>query len=134
MGTTLRRNAKVFFVLFLIVMFMYGCDVYAGKRPSAYPNSVWICEEENMAIIVVEDGTAYLSFGSSIISKTDEPKYLVKFDYGDCIYIVSSATDEKVMTGNCSFSSQKMVVTIGTDDLFGGKYNLKKLTFRKRQI
>ena len=82
-----------------------------------------------MTIIVNNDGFTSFAANEDVITFHADPEYYVLFDYGNQILIVRASTNETIMSGDCSFSSKVLKVTIGTDNLFDGKYNLKELTF-----
>ena len=139
MNTILLRKGWMICALLLVLILMCGCDVYAGKRPNDYPDSVWYCNEENMRIIVNADGTSYFTFGEEIETRKDDPEYTVLFSYGDEILIVHDPTDREyissedtVMKGECSFSSKKLKVRIVMDNLFDGKYHMQTLIFYRQ--
>lgn len=132
MDTILLRKTRIICVLLLVLFLLGGCDVYAGKRPNDYPNSVWRCQEEKMTIIVNNDGIAYFTANEDVITFHADPEYYVLFDYGNQILIVRASTNETIMSGDCSFSSKVLQVTIGTDNLFDGKYQFDSLSFYKQ--
>ena len=132
MDTILLRKEWTIIALLLALFLLCGCDVYAGKRPNDYPSSVWRCEEENMTIVVNQDGTAYFTAGEELITFHADPEYFVLFNYGNQLLVVQATTNETIMSGSCSFSSKVLKVTIGTDNLFDGIYHLKSLSFYRQ--
>ena len=105
-----------------IVLLLSGCvDVYSGRRPFDYPNSVWVCEDPYIKIIVDDAKNMYSIYdcgkGKTVI--------MLAFDFGRGIVAFAESEENDVLfRGNCRFGERSFRVTVIEDNLWGGEYDV----------
>ena len=123
-------SALSFFII--LSMIMTGCvDLHAGKRPFDYPNSVWVCEDPYIYIVVDEHKIteSYLRIGDEL------QQFDLCFDFGrgvDALKLDIAVVEEEsfLFQGECEFGKDRFTITLTKDNLWNWKY--QKLTFVRR--
>lgn len=133
MDTTSHHKARkvIALVLSLLVFvgILSGCDVFAHRRPPNYAHTTWICEQPHIVIAVYEAPT----YEDYILEETDckAEKIRSGWGYGGELTYYDVETDEVLLEGNCSFSSNRLTVYITKDIMFKGKYAYKTIEFTR---
>ena len=118
-------------LLALILIQLCGCDVYAGKRPFNYPNTVWTCKDPPIRLIVSEEGDMQFQIDEEL----DYPEDMeVHFDYGDRILFLCNHAAGFLFVGRCTFHVDRLVVNVTEDELFDGRYQNKRIVFRRSNV
>ena len=128
MGITSHRNCKaiiIVFALFLFVSILCGCDPYAGKRPPDYPSSKWVCQDPDIIFTVSGKKELYWTLNGA------ETDYELVFGMGTNFWIHDNKKGLNLLEGNSSYSSRKMTVYVTMDILFDGKYEGRKIVFKR---
>lgn len=118
-------------ILALILIQLCGCDVYAGKRPFNYPNSVWTCKDPPIRLIVSEEGNTQFQIAEELDYPDD---MVVAFDYGDRMMFHSNQSGGILFVGRCTFRVDRLVVNVTEDELFDGRYQNKRIVFRRSNV
>jgi hypothetical protein len=130
-------------IICVTMLFFTSCiykeGVYSGQRPasSRYPNTVWVSEDPDIWFKVAgSDEQDNGIFGKLV---TDETEYNIEieFDAGNGIDILDigddvesaffNSSDDVILTGNCKFSSEKMVVSLDKNKVLDPV--VRKITF-----
>ena len=118
-------------LLALILIQLCGCDVYAGKRPFNYPNTVWTCKDPPIRLIVSDEGDMQFQIDEEL----DYPEDMeVHFDYGDRILFLCNHAAGFLFVGRCTFHVDRLVVNVTEDELFDGRYQNKRIVFRRSNV
>ena len=128
MDITFRRNCKAVFLIFVLLLFisvLYGCDPFAGKRPTDYKNSKWVCQDPDIMITVSEKNEIYWELNGAAID------YELILGMGRNFWIHDNKTGQNLLEGKSSYSAEEMSVVVSTDLLFDGAYKGKKIVFRR---
>ena len=113
------------FVLSLFVSVLCACDPYAGKRPTDYPSSKWVCTDPDIVFFIGEHDDIYWELNGAA---TD---YELIFGMGTNFWIHDRKTYQNILEGDSTYSSEEMPVVVTMDLLFDGKYEGKKIIFRR---
>jgi len=116
--------------ILLLLTCMIGCSKYYANRPMEFPNTKWVCSNPDIWFQVDKDGQSAgeVKVNDSIIKMT------VHFGQAKGVGFFSgdntpSSPLESLFRGDGTFSKDKMVIKVGSDNLFNNKY--KKLVFNK---
>lgn len=128
MGTTFQTRCMFWTIMLLLTCALCACDPAVGKRPFDYPNSKWVCSEPHIEIEVSVNGDYTATLGTGGEKRT----FFLGFrsGYGVDAYTGANVVfnDETLLfTGECSYSKDRFIVTIGDDNLWDGAYH--KLVF-----
>lgn len=117
-----RHSIALIAATLAIVLLLSGCvDVYSGRRPFDYPNSVWVCEDPYIKIIVDDAKNMYSIYdcgkGKTVI--------MLAFDFGRGIVAFAESEENDVLfRGNCRFGERSFRVTVIEDNLWNGEYDV----------
>jgi hypothetical protein len=135
--------------MFLMCLLLSGCygsdfrnyipgawDPDSGKRPTDYGPSKWIYEDPNIwfEVPAPEEGSSNRQTALNGEIKLEDKiiKITVFFNSGRTVFITKADTEDGLLlTGLCTFNSEKLVVEIDKKDdvIFGGQYD--EITFVK---
>ena len=128
MAITSRRNCKAIIfilVLLLFVSILCGCDPFAGKRPTDYKNSKWVCQDPDIMFTVNDKKELYWELNGAA---TD---YDLMLGMGRKFRIHDNRTGRDLLEGKSTYSAEEMTVDVSMDLLFDGKYEGKQIVFRR---
>ncbi len=124
--STLARNKILLLILLLCIIsvFLGGCDIYYGRRPFDYPNTVWICEDPLITVKIGPNNETLAYLGS----EKDGQEFWLLFGYGrnaEAHLAKGSyvSNDTILFKGVCLFSKDHFIIGITEDRLWGGIYD-----------
>ena len=124
--TSGKRNRCIMFVaaLLTVILLLSGCvDLFSGRRPYDYPNSVWACEQPYIKITVDSEKRIYTYCDAG----NGQTMICFAFDFGRGIIAYASDTPNEILfKGKCSFGSKSFRIEVVKDDLWGGEYDTLK--------
>lgn len=119
----MRKKLMLPFLL-LLVFVLSACDVdyYEGQRPVEYPNTVWVCTEGNIKLMVEE------KYNATAFWETESATYPVKFlwgSFGNSVIVLfdsaqeenpfeqkSAALPDTLFSGNCTFGPKQFRIKV----------------------
>lgn len=140
----MKKKFKLYPCIFILAIYLTGCNWNTWKQPCMQPDSVWVCKEPEMTYYVV--GTAgEEGFYDYVIAKINGKKVLLTVGFQSTVVGLARCpqkcednikktlmqTSIFTMSGVCKYYKDRFIVTVSTDadELFHGKYN--NWTFEK---
>ncbi len=122
----IKSCAKCLLVCISLCLIFSGCDVYYGKRPMDYEDTIWICDDPYMRIIAGKwTHSEYIGKGE------DKYQVYMTFRYDATLYCFSSqdfSQDSLLFIGDCTFSEREMIMRFTEDNLFHEQYDVVTFT------
>ena len=125
----IRKAIGIAILTTFMLIWMSGCDVYCGKRPTDYPNTTWICKDPDIMFTVGEahSGDLYCE----VSGKPLEKDVILAFGFGAEFWIHNNSTGTNLFVGDSIYSSKTMYLDVTEDHLFNGAYTGKRIIFER---
>ena len=116
----MKRKVVLIICLSVVVLISSSCDIdpYLNKRPVDYPNSVWVCDENDFYFIYYVDDHINDEYQSHFIMNA-YTKTFIKFlwnqyDNGVIVYQIDKENGQEniLFSGECTFYEHMFRVEI----------------------